>query len=157
MVGIDHFTTYVWGFPIKTKTPTDVVKAMEGILNKTGVPKQLYSDQEGASSNGIFNKLMNKHKFNHIMVIDGAHTVERFNRTLKENIQTRLDAMELDRDKWVSQLEPIINKYNNTEHRTIKMSPNDARKDGNQLMVSYNLWYNPTRNRTYLELNRTRS
>ena len=44
------------------------------------------------------------------MVISGAHTIERFNRTLKENIQTRLDAMGLDRDKWVSQLEPILNK-----------------------------------------------
>ena len=36
--------------------------------------------------------------------------------------------MGLDRDKWVSQLEPIINKYNNTEHRTIQMTPNQAKK-----------------------------
>ena len=57
---------------------------------------------------------MNKRNIKHIMVVSGAHTIERFNRTLKENIQTRLDAMGLDRDNWVSQLEPIINKYNNT-------------------------------------------
>ncbi len=36
--------------------------------------------------------------------------------------------MGLDRDKWVDQLKPILNKYNNTEHTTIKMSPNDAKK-----------------------------
>ena len=35
------------------------------------------------------------------MVVDKAHTVERFNRTLKETIQTRLDAMDLSRDKWI--------------------------------------------------------
>ena len=64
----------------------------------------MYSDQEGAFNNVEFIKLMNKNKIKHIMVVDGAHTIERFNRTLKENIQTRLDAMELDRYKWVSQL-----------------------------------------------------
>ena len=47
------------------------------------------------------------------MVVDGAHAIERFNRTLKENIQTRLDAMGLDRDKWRSQSEPIIKDHDN--------------------------------------------
>ena len=137
--------------PIKTKTP-DVVKAMEELLNKIGIPKQLYSDQEGAFNNESFIRLMNKHKIKHIMVVGSAHTIERFNRTLKENIQTRLDAMGLDRDKWVSQLEPIINKYNNTEHRTIQMTPNQAKKEGNKLMVSFNLWNNAERNRKYPDL-----
>ena len=99
---------------------------MAELLNKIGIPKQLYSDQEGAFNNESFIRLMNKHKIKHIMVVGSAHTIERFNRTLKENIQTRFDAMGLDRDKWVSQLEPIINKYNNTEHRTIQMTPNQA-------------------------------
>ena len=110
MVGIDNFTKYAWGVPIKTKKPVDVVKAMEQILTKIGIPKQLYSDREGAFSNVEFIRLMNKHKIKHIMVIGGAHTIERFNRTLKENIQTRLDAMDLLRDKWVSQLELILIK-----------------------------------------------
>ena len=43
------------------------------------------------------------------MTVDGAHTIERLNRTLREKRQTRLDAMGLDRDNWLSQLEPIIN------------------------------------------------
>ena len=79
MVGIDNFTNYAWGVPIKTKKPVDVVKAMEQILTNIGIPKQLYSDQEGAFSNVEFMRLMNKHKIKHIMVIDGAHTIERFN------------------------------------------------------------------------------
>ena len=113
---------------------------------------QLYSDQEGSFNNESFIRLMNKHKIKHIMVVGSAHTIERFNRTLKENIQTRLDAMGLDRDKWLSQLEPIINKYNNTEHRTIHMSLNQAKKERNQLMVSFNLWSNAKRIRKYLDL-----
>ena len=105
------------------------MNAMEEILNKIGIPKQLYSDQEGAFNNVEFIRLMNKHKLKHIMVVDGAHTIERFNRTLKENIQTRLDAMGLDRDKWERQLEPIMNKHHNTEHITIKLTSNQAHTD----------------------------
>ena len=86
------------------------------------------------------------------MVVDKAHTVERFNRTLKENIQTRLDAMDLSRDKWTSQLEAVGNKYNNTVHSTIKMSPNDARKEGNKLTASFNIWAQSKKDRVYPEL-----
>ena len=86
------------------------------------------------------------------MVVDKAHTVERFNRTLKENIHRRLTAMGLDTDKWTSQLEAVVNKYNSTEHTTIKMSPNEARKEGNKLTVSYNIWDKAKRDRKYPEL-----
>ena len=151
-VGIDNFTKYAWVVPIRTKQPHDVTKAMQEIFDKIGVPKQLYSDQEGAFNNAEFIRLMNKHKVKHIMVVDKAHTVERFNRTLKENIHRRLTAMGLDTDKWTSQLEAVVNKYNNTEHTTIKMTPNEARKEGNKLMVSYNIWDKAKRDRKYPEL-----
>ena len=62
------------------------------------------------------------------MVVDKARTVESFNRALKENIHRRLTEMGLDTDQWTSQLETFVNKYNNTEHSTIKMTPNQARK-----------------------------
>ena len=32
MVGIDNFTKYAWGVPIKSKTPSDVVSSMEEIF-----------------------------------------------------------------------------------------------------------------------------
>ena len=86
------------------------------------------------------------------MVVDKARTIERLNRTLKENIQTRLDAMDLSRDKWTSQLEAVVNKYNNTVHSTIKMSPNDARKEGNKLTASFNIWAQSKKDRVYPEL-----
>ena len=76
----------------------------------------------------------------HIMVVDKAHIVERFNRTLKENIYRRLTAVGLDTDRWTSQLEAVVNKYNSTEHSTIKLTPNQARKDEHKLTVSFNIW-----------------
>ena len=151
-VGIDNFTKYAWVVPMKTKKPHDVIKAMQELFDKIGVPKQLYSDQEGSFNTAEFIRLLNKHKVKHIMVVDKAHTVERFNRTLKEHIQTRLDAMDLSRDKWTSQLEAVVNKYNNTVHSTIKMSPNDARKEGNKLTASFNIWAQSKKYRVYPEL-----
>jgi hypothetical protein len=151
-VGIDNFTKYAWVVPIKTKQPHDVTKAMQERFDKIGVPKQLYSDQEGSFNNVEFIRLINKHKIKHIQVMDKAHTVERFNRTLKENIYKRLNAMGLDTDKWTSQLEAVVNKYNNTEHSTTKLTPHDARKDGNKLTVSFNIWVKSKRERVYPEL-----
>ena len=86
------------------------------------------------------------------MVVDSAHTVERFNRTLKEQIQTILYALEITRNKWVDHVEAVVNKYNHTIHSTIKTTPSDARKDGNKLMVSYNIWDKSKRDRKYPEL-----
>ena len=152
MVAIDNFTKFAWGVPLKTKQPTDVINAFQQVLDNMGIPKQMYSDQEGSFNTPDFIRLLNKHKIKHITTIAGAHTVERFNRTLKEKIQTRLDAMGLDRDKWLDQLKPIINKYNNTVHSTIEMTPNDAKKRGNRFFVSFNLWKNAKRNRQYPDL-----
>ena len=60
-----------------------------------------------------------------------------------------MNAMGLDRFKWVEQLTPVLNKYNNTVHTSIKMSPNDAKKIGNKEVVWFNLWDRAKRNRQY--------
>ena len=60
--------------------------------------------------------------------------------------------MNLSRDKWTSQLEAVVNKYNNTVHSTIKMSPNDARREGNKLTASFNKWAQSKTDRVYPEL-----
>ena len=83
---------------------------MEEIFNKIGTPKQIYSDRETAFHSVEFTRLLNRYKVKHIMVIDSAHTVERFNRTLKYHIQTRLDAQDLDKYKWTDQVDAVVNK-----------------------------------------------
>lgn len=149
---LNNFTKYAWAVPMKTKQPSDLVNAFSEALDKIGIPKQIYSDFEGAMQSDEFIMLLNKHNIKHITTIAGAHGVERFNRTLKTNIQIRLDAMGLDRDKWLEQFKPVINKYNNTSHSTIGMSPNEARKKSNEIVVKWNLWNNANRNRKYPNL-----
>ena len=152
MVGIDNFSKFAWAVPMKNKASADVVTAFKEIIEKIGKPAQLYSDREGAFESREFIKLLNDNKINHLISNAGAPGVERFNRTLKEKTMLRLDAMNLDKFKWVEQLKPILNKYNNTIHTTIKMSPNDAKKRGNKDVVWFNIWDKAKRNRQYLEL-----
>ena len=60
--------------------------------------------------------------------------------------------MGLDTDKWTSQLESVVSKYNNTVHCIIKVTPNDARKDSNKLTASFNIWAKSKKDRVYPEL-----
>ena len=153
LVAIDNFTKFAWVVPMKSRDAKSCVEAFKEVIEKMGkTPKQMYSDEEGAFYDKEFVRFLNEKKIKHITSVAGAHTVERFNRTLKEKAQVRLDAMGLSRDKWVEQLKPILNKYNNTEHTTIKMSPNDAKKLQNEMTVKFNLELKAKKNRKYPEL-----
>ena len=153
-VAIDNFTKFAWVVPMKTRDGFACIEALKECFEKFGgKPKQIYSDLEGAFTRKEFVVFMNEQKIKSITSLSGAHTVERFNRTLKEKTQVRLDAMGLSRDKWVEQLKPILNKYNNTEHTTIKMSPNEAKKPKNEMTVKFNLELKAKKNRQYPTLN----
>jgi len=95
---------------------------------------------------------MNKHGIKHITTVGKAHTVERFIQTFKNNITTRLQALNEPLDKWTTHIEEIINKYNNTKHTTTRLSPNDAKKPDNELFVRYNIFSKAKTDRKYPEL-----
>ena len=65
------------------------------------------------------------------------------------NLQRRLDALDQDKSDWVKHISGIINKYNNTEHSTIKIKPVDATKKENHLFVAWHLWDSAKRGRKY--------
>ena len=153
LVAIDNFTKYAWVQPMKEKNAKNLIEALDEIIYKMGHPKQIYTDIEGAMTNKEFiSWITNTKKIKHITTATHAHTVERFNRTLKENIIKRLEADNKGREEWTSELYYVLNKYNNTEHSSISMSPNDAKKKSNEKVVLWNLWNNAKRNRVYPEL-----
>ena len=126
-VAIDNFTKFAWGIPMENNDTGNCIQTFKQIMDKMGTPRQLYSDQEGAFTTDEWKAFMGKNKIRHIFA-HSAHSIERFNRTLKQNTQTRLDAQGLQRFRWTQTLEPILNKYNNTIHETIEMTPNRAKK-----------------------------
>ena len=82
-VGIDNFTKFAVVQPMKTKTAKDIIEAMNIVLHTIGIPKQICSEFEGGVDSPDFQKLLNLHNIKRVTTIRGAHTVERFNRTLK--------------------------------------------------------------------------
>ena len=140
LVAIDNFTKYAWVQPMKEKNAKNLIEALDEIIYKMGHPKQIYTDMEGAITNKEFiSWITNTKKIKHITTATHAHTVERFNRTLKENIIKRLEADNKGREEWTSELYYVLNKYNNTEHSSISMSPNNAKKKSNETVVLWNL------------------
>ena len=152
LVAIDNFTKFAHAVPVKGKTPALLVEAMKEVLAKIGVPKQVYSDYEGSFENKAWVRLMNANGIKIIQTVGSANTVERFNRTLKTMLQTRLDAQGLSRDLWVQELGPILRKYNDTVHTTIEMKPNEAILPSNELLVAFNLSKNAIKRRKYPDL-----
>lgn len=123
---IDNFSKFAWAFPIKAKTGLEVTKAMERILKSGSVPKNLHTDMGKEFFNSHFKKLTDLYKINHYTTYSTkkAAIVERFNRTLK-NKMWKMFSFE-GSYKWINSLQKLVDEYNNTVHRTIKMKPIDV-------------------------------
>ena len=48
LVAISIFTKIVDVVPIQNKQPDEIIRAVKEIFNKIGIPKQIYSDEEGS-------------------------------------------------------------------------------------------------------------
>ena len=152
LVGVDNFSKFAHVVPVRGKTPDLLIEAMKEVLEKIGTPKQVYSDYEGAFESTAWVRFLNSHAIKKVMTVGSAHGVERFNRTVKHMIQTRLDAQGLDRWRWVEELGPILRKYNSSVHSTIEMTPRQAMDPANELAVAFNLSKNAVKKRRYPDL-----
>ena len=70
-------------------------------------------------------------------------------QTVKLMIHTRLGGLEIDKQEWESLLAPILKKYNNTKHSTIRMTPNQAKQGNNNIEVWLNIESKATYSRSY--------
>lgn len=123
---IDVFSKFAWAQPVRRKTGQDVTSAMETILKQGRIPTKLHTDNGKEFYNSIFQSLMEKHKIKLYSTYSNlkASIIERFNRTLKTNMWRRFSLN--GSFKWLDMLPELIDTYNNTVHRTIKMKPKDV-------------------------------
>ena len=148
-VAIDIFTKKAHVVPIKNKQPDESVRAMKEVLANIGVPKILYHDNEGSWNSSKFIQLLNEHHIKQIITSTPPPFAERMVQTLKMMIHTRLEGLELDKEKWVDMLPPVMKKYNNKEHSTIGMSPNQATSGRRNLEILFNIQSKASFNRKY--------
>ena len=151
-VAIDIFSKYMWAIPIRDKKPQESIRAFNEVLDKIGTPQQIMSDREGAWESTEFVKLLNQHKINHIISSSPPPFSERAVQELKNMIHTRLDGLDLEKEKWVELLPAVLKKYNSRVHGITGMSPNDARKDENNIQIYLNIRKHAQYKRSYPKL-----
>ena len=119
----------MWVVPIKDRKGTSIVNAFKKIISKERKPNKIWVDQRSEFYNNSFKDFL---KINNIEMYSTYHEgksviVERFIRTLKNKIFKHMTA--ISKNVYFDVLDDIVNKYNNTVHRTIKVKPIDVTDD----------------------------
>ena len=123
------FSKYAWVVPIKDKKGTSIVNAFKKIILKVRKPNKTWVDQGSKFYNNTFKFFL---KISNIEMCstynEGKSVVAgRFIRTLKNKIFKHVTA--ISKIVYFDVLDDIVDKYNNTVHRTIKMKPIDVTSD----------------------------
>jgi len=138
---IDCFSKYAWAHPIKSKSSQNIIDAFTRIFSER-CPKKLQTDKGKEFINKHFQKYLKDQKVKWFSTDSAfkASIVERFNRTLKTKMWRLFT--EKGVRKWIDILNKLILNYNNTHHRSIKMTPTEASKIKNESTVYSNLYRN---------------
>ena len=123
---IDLFAKYTWVVPLKDKRGTSIVNAFQKIVSEGRKPNKIWVDQGSEFYNNLFKRFL---KINNIEMYstynEGKSVVaERFIRTLKNDIFK--DMTVVSKNVYFDVLEDIVDKYNKTVHRAIKLKPIDV-------------------------------
>ncbi|GIY77274.1 putative uncharacterized transposon-derived protein F54H12.3 [Caerostris darwini] len=139
---IDAFSKYAWSFPIKRKTAKEVSNAFNQLFGMDKrIPKFILTDEgtefTGKETQKLF-KDNNIHWFTTQNKEIKSAIAERFNKTIKEKITKYMHAN--NAKKYIDVLPKLLKNYNNSYHRSIKMTPVEASKQENEPLVYKNLY-----------------
>lgn len=137
---IDCFSKYAWAIPIRDKTSHEVTRAFKKIF-KERMPEKIQTDNGLEFVGGTTQKLFKENNiqwFTTENVEIKAAMVERFNLTLGNKIKIYLS--ENNTEKYIDVLDKLVKNYNNSYHRSIKMTPVEASLEENSGEVYHNLF-----------------
>ena len=132
---IDAFTKFAYVEPLKTKEGVEVCAAFEKILKRATPPKNLHVDQGTEFYNKHFKTLMKRYDINMYSTYSHlkASIVERFLRTFKGSIEKNFHMQ--GTWNYVKFLQNLVNKYNNTWHRTIRTAPKNVNEKNEKFLL----------------------
>ena len=128
LCAIDLFSKYAWAIPIKDKKGITITNAFQKILGDSNrKPKKIWVDKGSEFYNNSFKKWL---KNNYIEIYSTRNKgkfliAERFIRTLKKKVFKHRTA--ISENVYFDVLDDIVNKYNNTIQKTIKMKHIDVK------------------------------
>ena len=127
---IDIFSKYVWVFPLKNKKEVTIVNAFKAILNNSKrKPNKLWVDQGSEFYNNFYKEWLDDNDIKIYSTCSEGKSVvvERFTRTLSNKIYKHMRTV--SKNVYFDVLDDIVNKYNNANHKTIKMKPIYVKSD----------------------------
>ena len=129
LCAIDLFSKYAWVIPPKDKNGTIIVNAFQKIISKESEaeskgrrkPNKIWVYLGSEFYNASFKKLLKENNIEMYSTHSEGKSVvaERFIRTLKNQIFKHMTT--ISKNVYFDALGDIVNKYNNTVHRTIKI------------------------------------
>ena len=134
---LDVFSKYGWMLPLKDKTGKSVVDAFKEIFKKSKrKPEKLWTDKG--------QEFYNKHvkelgvELYSTENAEKSSVVERWNRMMKEKMFRYFKAN--NSNKYINVLDDFVERYNNTRHSSIKMTPVEASKKENEVRAYRKLY-----------------
>ncbi|KAK3922375.1 Putative uncharacterized transposon-derived protein [Frankliniella fusca] len=129
---IDVFSKYGWAVAIKDKSSSSIIKGFQTIFKTTDRrPSRLFSDKGKEYINKTFQKFLKDQNITYIHTHNPdikCSIVERWQRTIKSKLFKRFTYTE--KYRYVGGLlDDIVDAYNHTYHRSIKMRPVDVTPD----------------------------
>ena len=136
LCAIDLFSKYAWVIPIKDKKWTSIVNAFKKMISEKSKAEskqrrkanKIWVDQGSEFYNKSFKVFLKINNIEMYSTYNERKSVvpERFIRTLKK-ILKHMTA--ISKNVYFDVFDYIVNKYNNTVHRTIKMKPIEVTDD----------------------------
>ena len=130
LCAIDLFSKYAFVVPLKDKKRVSIVNAFQSILNSSKrKPNKIWVDQCSEFYNNVLTKWLKDNNIEIYSTHNEGNSVvaEGFIRTLKNKIYRHVTA--ISKNVYFDVLDDIVDEYNNTCHKTIKIKPKDVGDD----------------------------
>ena len=138
---IDVFSKYGWIVPLKDKKTESVSLAFDEIFKKSKrKPEKLWTDKGSEFIGKHFKDFLKRHniKMYHTQNEEKSSVLERWNRTMKNKMWKMFSAN--NNTVYWDKLDKLVDNYSNRKHSSIKMTPTEASKKGNEKQVFANLY-----------------
>ena len=121
---IDIFSKYAWVISLKDKKGISIVDAYQKILDDSNrKPNKIWVAKGSEFYNSSFKEWLKGNDIEMYSIHNEGKSVitERFMRILMTKIYKYMTSM--SKNVYIDKLDDIVDEYNNTYHRTIKMKP----------------------------------
>ena len=126
LVAIDDFSKKLCVVPRESRRGTDMVQALDVVIQTLGVPVRFVSDEGGEFDNNAVLTYLRDMNVAIVFLRSYVNTAERVIGTIKTMLFPRVERL---KGPWTDFIEDVVGIYNNTVHRTTGLTPNEAALD----------------------------